>query len=356
MATTPSHIIPALPLPRELPAGCALDPSEPRFDPSIHLQIEPPKTVKNLRFEDVPFPLSAREKANWPGLAYSAPFRILSDEGVKLLRSAVDKNMDMVRSNDRIKACIRGMCYKSQAIRDFSYCDEVLDLFSSLANKPLAVHGVHTNMAHTNVGKVNPKANVDQWHNDSVDYVMVLILSDITEMDGGELQVLQMPDTRGSSFERLKLEGVPKELTETAHYVGAGYCIFMQGSKILHQVTPVRAAREPRLSFVNSYMSRDAFDDDSTRYWTFSHQDPPDVHPIEFARHKAWKASGKLSYVMDEVKFGTSKDEIADLLARTAEELSDAAKLIRGETSDYMGFIPDAERAKAAAKAPRSKL
>ena len=31
--------------------------------------------------------------------------------------------------------------------------------------------------------------SVDKWHTDSVDYVYVLILSDITDMKGGELQV-----------------------------------------------------------------------------------------------------------------------------------------------------------------------
>ena len=51
-------------------------------------------------------------------------------------------------------------------------------------------------------------------------------------------------------------------------YPGAGYGIFMQGSQILHRVSPVLAASEPRISCVTSYMSRDVFDQDTVSHFT----------------------------------------------------------------------------------------
>jgi hypothetical protein len=91
---------------------------------------------------------------------------------------------------------------------------------------------------------------------DSVDFVLVLILSDCTDMDGGELQVLQLADASGKFFDEMKVHGIPKDKVESVAYPGAGFCVLMQGTKILHSVTPVLAARETRLSFVNAYGRR----------------------------------------------------------------------------------------------------
>ena len=52
-----------------------------------------------------------------------------------------------------------------------------------------------------------------------------------------------------------------------------GHCIFMQGSRIAHAVTPVLHAREPRLTLVNSYQSLNPFSSDRTVFATFKGQD-----------------------------------------------------------------------------------
>jgi hypothetical protein len=65
-------------------------------------------------------------------------------------------------------------------------------------------------------------------HTDSTDFVFVLILSDTTDMEGGELQVVQLADASGTTFDQLKVTGIPKDKLETVAYPGAGYCVFMQ--------------------------------------------------------------------------------------------------------------------------------
>mmetsp|Transcript_73839 Transcript_73839/g.210638 ORF Transcript_73839/g.210638 Transcript_73839/m.210638 type:complete len:210 (-) Transcript_73839:363-992(-) len=143
-------------------------------------------------------------------------------------------------------------------------------------------------------------------------------------MKGGLLRVLQQPDSSGGHFQELLLKGVPQELVETVKYTGPGYAIFMQGSKILHAVTPVLEAREPRYSLVNSYMTRDVFLRDPTKYHTFlskGFDDRKDVVPLEYARHKAWRVKGQMKYILDEMAPGATPEEIAKILETTSEEL-----------------------------------
>ena len=58
-----------------------------KWDPSVHLQIEPPEWVKKLDFEKVDFPTDVDRE-----LAYSAPFRVISEEGLSRLRESIDAN------------------------------------------------------------------------------------------------------------------------------------------------------------------------------------------------------------------------------------------------------------------------
>ena len=179
----------------------------------------------------------------------------------------------------------------------------------------------------------------DQWHTDSVDYVLVMILSDLADMKGGELQVLNVPDATGQLFDALKANGVPEDLVRTVSYLQPGFGIFMQGSKILHRVKAVLEAREPRISMVSSFCNLDVFQPDSTRYHTFSHQDPDDVHPLEFARHKAWRVQGKLNYILEQCTFGTDPMHLSAVFAEAAEELLRTSKLLSKEEDDALAFF-----------------
>jgi hypothetical protein len=80
-----------------------------RFDPAVHLQFEPPKSVVDLNFQTIPFPV--QDPNSFAGLAYTAPFRILSDEGVRVLRSIMDResnNPRIKQSDNRTPLCLRG--------------------------------------------------------------------------------------------------------------------------------------------------------------------------------------------------------------------------------------------------------
>ena len=61
-------------------------------------------------------------------------------------------------------------------------CEAVLNHFELIIGEPVLPHFYLLN-TQINVGKVGNNTPVDQWHFDSVNYVAVTLLSDITDME-----------------------------------------------------------------------------------------------------------------------------------------------------------------------------
>ena len=338
-AARPSYMHPAPPIASGLPLGFLMDDVE--WNPLLDLQIELPSRITvrtSPEFTEVPFPYAPGADLG-AGIAYSQPFRLLSAAGVAKLRAAVDRDAPLrAKASERSPMVLRGLAYSSNAVRKYTEDPTLLELFGNMAQTPVGVHPISMNIGHTNVGKEGG-GYIDQWHIDSVDYVLVLIISDITDMEGGELQVLNVPDATGSLFDEYKAIGVPEDLVKTVSYMLPGYGIFMQGSKILHRVKGVLKGREPRISLVSSFSSLDVFRNDSTTYHQSAHQDPEDVHPLEFARQKAWRVEGKMRYILDECKFGTDPMHLSMVMAEAAEELMRTSKLLSREENDALSFF-----------------
>lgn len=93
------------------------------------------------------------------------------------------------------------------------YDQSFLDHVSAVAGETLCPNTFGMHITQVNFGKPGVVGDVDKWHFDSVDYVLVIILSDIEDMIGGELEVLEK--SLGGKAETLRLaeEGVPEELT-----------------------------------------------------------------------------------------------------------------------------------------------
>jgi hypothetical protein len=326
------------------PEGMSLSGEE--FDPKKHLQLEPPTHIKDLSFKEVPFPFDAEQRCIKGNLAYTAPFRVLSDEGVAAARRALDRNQHLAKSNPRASCYVRGLGYASHFHRGLAYDPTLMKMLNALARDELDIHGMTMSISHTNVGQIATGRPVDAWHTDSQPYVLVIILSDIEEMQGGTMRVLQMPDASGEIFKELTIKGVPEDLVEDVCYGRAGNACFMQGSKILHTVEAVLKAREPRISLVNSYMSLRPFAPDPTRYATFTQAgfgDENRVVSVEFARHKAWRAKGKMQYVLDQIPFsaksGYTTSELANIFEEAAAELQRAADQISGKIDDNAKWL-----------------
>ena len=80
----------------------------------------------------------------------------------------------------------------------------------------------------------------------STPQVLIVIISDIEEMEGGLLRVLQQPDSSGRYFQEIQAQGVPPELVETVRYTGPGFGIFMQVSLGGRRVVPFVMERQTK--------------------------------------------------------------------------------------------------------------
>ena len=82
----------------------------------------------------------------------------------------------------KLKIVYRGIWHMSPFFKDLMLCDKVLNHFEKIIGEPVFPHMYLYNAAQMNVGKVGADGPVDQWHFDSVNYVAVTLLSDITDM------------------------------------------------------------------------------------------------------------------------------------------------------------------------------
>lgn len=82
-------------------------------------------------------------------------------------------------------------------------------------------------------------------HVDSVDYVLIVLLSDPEGMEGGELQVVANHEPEEALRLLEKFDGAPpKEFVRSVKIPKAGWAVMMQGSKIAHHVTEVTKGNE----------------------------------------------------------------------------------------------------------------
>jgi len=110
---------------------------------------------------------------------------------------------------------LRGLGYHSKFIEDFLHDESFLDQVSKIAGERLCPSTFGSHIVQVNFGKVgNDKAEVDKWHFDSVDYVLVIILSDIEDMVGGELEVFRKNLGGKEATKKLAEEGLPQEYIE----------------------------------------------------------------------------------------------------------------------------------------------
>ena len=165
--------------------------------------------MMTLDFEELSFPVQDESLQNYSA-GYSSPTPILSVEGVKEIRTIIENHKDLIKSSERQKQVIRGLAYKSKFIRDFIYDKTFLSHIRKMANKPLCPHSFGTHSVQVNIGSTEfSNAEVDKWHLDSVDFVLVIIVSDMEGMEGGELEILQMNLNGQESTEMLRRKGGP---------------------------------------------------------------------------------------------------------------------------------------------------
>lgn len=333
---------------------------EPVFDPDIHLELTEPDFVILLDgFQRVPkAPQLAKTVAEngQSQIAYSGPFRLLSDEGYRVLKSVLKREMAYQIADARHPSSVRFSGYRSKWLQDFNRCPRILEHLSNIAGDvQLVPTTLQSSYSHTNIGYAGTD-KVDSYHRDSVPYVVILLACDMSETVGGKLQLIERDaDEAFRLIEQYKGQ-VPEEYVRTIDYLGSNSCVFMQGklqrylfiqneltkyilgSRIVHRVTGIESCAEPRITVVNSYMSTNPFTTDCTRYDTFRKEK---TGPLEFAMHKLWRANAQMFDLGSGEHPWPTLDQVIERLDKCIGELNQCRDLLTEKTSDRVGFYDE---------------
>ena len=241
-----------IPFPKRIPACYTPLDREPDFAPARHLALEPPDRVYRLR--DFGYGVEERA-AHASDVAMTSPFRVLSAEGVTVLRDVGEgfKRLQPPTEGHSDAAYVkpRGAAFSSKFIRDFCSCPQLSEFLSAIAGTQLAPHTLPTLAAGFVYAPPDIEKTHQGWHLDSLGFALVIMISDPGALHGGAFEFF-----RGTVGEAAMLSGVdhpsrlrtttgarfdfPAGRIERAVYPEAGFGLFMQGNLVLHRGEPLR--------------------------------------------------------------------------------------------------------------------
>ncbi|KAJ5093547.1 hypothetical protein N7456_009408 [Penicillium angulare] len=221
------------------------------FDPEEHLSYVPPTSITTMK--DI-----GREGQGISTHAVSAPFQLFNEAAIKQMRAEIFSKevLDNCRYKSQfVKDTIRGMgSARAPFICDAWNSPEVLEKISAAAGVDL-IPAMDYEIAAINISvsdgtksaeaakeAAEEQANKDlstfPWHYDSYPFVCVTMLSDCSEMAGGETAV------KLSNGDIVKVRGP-----------AMGTCVVMQGRYIEHAALQAFGGAE-RISMVTSFRAK----------------------------------------------------------------------------------------------------
>ncbi|RJE22070.1 hypothetical protein PHISCL_05576 [Aspergillus sclerotialis] len=263
--TTTKATRPTNKIPQDIIDGAKVVKKE-EFDPERHLQFQPPTyiyTMKEFGFEG----------QGISPVAASEPFPLFTPEAIKQIRAEIFSEpvlRDCQYSSSFAKNMIRGMGRaRAPFTHDAWSSPEVAAMVSSVAGIDLT-HMFDYEIANINIsindqttvissdGKVQSKDSTSAfaWHYDSFPFVCVTMVSDCSEMIGGETAI------RTPSGEVRKIRGPAMVRDHSLHLAGPhvkptliheqGTAVVMQGRYLEHKALKSIGGRE-RISMVTPF-------------------------------------------------------------------------------------------------------
>lgn len=258
------------------------DTSDVKFDPERHLRVLAGGPVEAHNFENTRRltmeELGLSNKKQISPIAVSDPFPLFTDEAMDLMRlelfekqnilehSRTIFNSTTVYDKSGLDFCVRGWVRKNRKVyKNFTYDawnhPKTMELISTVAGADLKIV-MDTDIAHINVNLSSPeKAQQERtdfeseqalktkggdnmpavvgWHTDSPPFVCVLMMSDTTNMIGGETFL------RMGNGEIACVPGPRK-----------GYAAVLQGHLIEHLAAKPRGATE-RITMISAFIAKD---------------------------------------------------------------------------------------------------
>ncbi len=330
--------------PTHLPAGYECFADETTYDPDQHLALEWPEQI--LTLAEFGYDESAIDACASP-VAVTSPFRMLSEEGVRVTHQVVSR-LKAQRSEiagDRVPSHLAGGVYRSKFLRDLCACPEILDHLSKIGGTPLAPHSMPSQQLYVNYAPQDLSQAVDAWHFDGIGFDYVLMMSDPGQLKGGAFEYFQgtkfeIAETFNLAVHEVRY-GITSELPQDrvirTRFPAAGYAIFQQGNMVVHRAAKLLAPGD-RITMVPGFVSRN-----------FSCPDPTAVHDMpcygepgivaELARHSAWLAQTKLQHLLHSLPLSDDSGQLAANLKNTI--------------ADVISVIRELEKAQASAQADK---
>lgn len=314
-------MVQAVPFPSHRPPGYTWLDDEPDFDPAIHLSLEAPTEVIHL--EDLGYDQAEIERTATP-VAASSPFRVLSTEGAEtMLHVARTLRTHAKRAGDRIENTVRGGCYRSRWLRDLCLSPDVTATMRDIYGIDVAPHTMPHHLGHLNYEPTRqPDSPVDKWHHDTIPLDYVMLVTDPNQLPGGRFEYFL--GTKGEAS-KLASQGLtpPRDRVVEPDFPGPGYAIALHGNMVVHRGAELTEPAE-RITMVNAYVGLDRERDDQSRSRDLIGVDDPAVLYTEWARHAAWRSTGRLQTIIEELEFGVGSEAVVAELERAVEDIRQA--------------------------------
>ena len=309
----------AIPFPEVCPPGFHWFDEKPEFDPSVHLALERPASIRYLQ----EFGYSDEiVKTKATPVAVSSPFRILSDEGATVLLNVARSLRQHAVSCERIENMVRGGCYRSRFLRDLCTDPSLTELMCEIYQTDVAPHTMPLHLGHMNFSPDDLSKAVDKWHHDTLPLDTVMMVNDPALLDGGEFEYFVGTKEEMAVLAR-QGKTPPRNRVEAPHFAGPGYAIALHGNMVVHRGAPLNSAAE-RISMVNGYVSTNTALDDQHRHADLQVVDPPEALYAEWARHAAWRGKHRLEKLLAELEYNADGDYVADQLEGAVADVNRA--------------------------------
>lgn len=311
-------MVQTLPFPSERPPNYIKLDGEPTFDPAKHLDLGTPETVTSLQ----ELGYSETDVTTCPSdFGVSSAFKILSDEGLAIMTEICEKmydnrNVSIGTGVNRLGSYVRGAGYRSQFIKDFCDSSELAAHMSEICGVSLARHSVPAVACGVNYAPKDIRKAIDSWHTDSVAFDIVMMMSDPATFEGGEFQYFHGTKMEGRAM--LGIEGeegidteLPPDRVITVPFPAAGYGFLQQGNMIFHRACRLKKPAQ-RMTMIPSFVVTPATVHEGTNSVNMADWDDPGI-TAELTRHEAWRASARLSELVETVSL---HDDNANLVAQ----------------------------------------
>ena len=321
--------------PADIPKDYEMLVDEPVYDPAIHLAPDESEGVVTESLAD--FGYSQDEITLCPSpIAVGGPFRVFSKEGIRATTAVLSRLRSTAESDtgNRAPNYVAGGVYKSKFLRDLSNCTVLAERVSTIMGTPLGAHSIPHQQLYINFAPEDVTKAVDNWHIDSIDYDIVILLEDPDTFEGGKFQYFRGTDHEaaeifGTETDELPLgfaDELPENQVVSAAKTQGGEAVCMQGAKVVHRAQKLAKAAE-RTTLVISYVPLDVKFRDQNNLQRIIEWDHSGT-AAELARHCAWRSQARLNSLLKDLSINAEEDSVLESLKFAVADVNKLIELM----------------------------